>query len=181
MDSFFSNEELKKVGFKYVGENCLISKFARFYNPESIKIGNNVRIDDFCILSGKIEIGSYVHISAFVALYGSMGIVIDDFSGLSPRTIIFSATDDFSGNYLTNPMIPAEYTNVMGGEVLIRKYVQVGANSIIMPNIIIDEGAVTGAFTFVNKNLECWNVYAGIPAKKIKNREKDLKKYIGLF
>lgn len=33
-------------------------------------IGSNVRIDDFCILSGRLEFGSYVHIAAYSALYG---------------------------------------------------------------------------------------------------------------
>ncbi|EAO54015.1 O-acetyltransferase (cell wall biosynthesis) [Bacillus thuringiensis serovar israelensis ATCC 35646] len=64
MNSFYSQEELKKIGFLSVGKNVLISKKASIYNPGAISIGNHVRIDDFCILSGKITIGSYSHISA---------------------------------------------------------------------------------------------------------------------
>jgi len=181
MNSYLSKNEIAKVGFKSIGENCLISRFARFYNPTSISIGNNTRIDDFCILSGNIEIGSYVHISAYVALYGSKGIKIYDYSGLSPRTIIFSATDDFSGELLINPMIPSKYTNVTGGLVLINRFVQLGANTIVMPNLSIGEGTVTGAFTFVNKSLDSWKIYIGIPAKIHKNRSKKLLEYVGKF
>lgn len=178
INSFYSSNELKDMGFKAIGKDCQISRFARFYSPNTISIGDNVRIDDFCILSGNIEIGSYVHISAFSALYGSKGIIINDFSGLSPRTTVFSATDDFSGKYLINPTIPSEYTNVTGGKVVINKFVQIGANSIVMPNLTIQEGAVTGAFCFVNKNLIGWKIYVGIPAKIIKSREKKILVYI---
>ena len=99
MVSFYSKEELKKLGIKEIGENVFISKKASIYSPEKIKIGNNVRIDDFCILSGDIEIGDYVHIAAYVALYGKYGIKIGDFCGCSARCTIYSATDDFSGEY----------------------------------------------------------------------------------
>ena len=53
MNSFYSKEELKEIGFKKYGENVLISRKTSIYNPEKIIIGNNVRIDDFCILSRK--------------------------------------------------------------------------------------------------------------------------------
>jgi len=177
INSFLTKNELKKVGFKQIGNNCLISRFARFYSPESISIGDNVRIDDFSIFSGEIKLGSYIHISAYAALYGSKGITMEDFTGLSPRTTIFSASDDFSGEFFINPMVPQKYTNVTGGMVTIGKYVQLGANTIVMPNLSIGEGTVTGAFSFVNKNLKSWEIYAGIPVKIIAHRKKELLKY----
>ena len=54
MNSFYTENELKQIGFKRIGENVLISRKASIYQPELIEIGNNVRIDDFCILSGNI-------------------------------------------------------------------------------------------------------------------------------
>ena len=73
MNSFYSNEELKQLGLKSFGKNVLISKKCSIYGADKISIGNNVRIDDFCILSGKIVIGNYVHISAYSALYAGGG------------------------------------------------------------------------------------------------------------
>lgn len=174
MDSFYTIEELNKLGLKQVGNNVLISKKASIYSPEKITIGNNVRIDDFCILSGSIEIGNYVHISAYTALYGSKGIKINDFSGCSARCIIYSATDDFSGEYMISPMVPEKLTNVIGGKVVLEKYVQLGANTVVMPNLIIEEGVAVGAMSFVNKSLEKWTIYAGIPCKKLKPRSKNI-------
>lgn len=174
MDSFFSEEELKKLGIKKYGNNVLISRKASIYSPENIKIGNNVRIDDFCILSGNISIGNYVHISAYTALYGKYGIEINDYCGCSPRTILFSATDDFSGEYMISPMVPEEYCNITGGKIKLCKFVQIGANTIVMPNVLIKEGTAVGASSLVKNNLEEWGIYAGIPTRKIKDRKKDI-------
>lgn len=176
--SFYSSNELSTLGFKALGNNVLISRFARFYGIENMEIGNNVRIDDFCILSGNIKLGSYIHISAYCALYGQYGIELEDYTGLSPRCTLFSATDDFSGDYLIGPMISEEYTKVTGGKITIRKYSQVGAGSIILPKVTIDEGVSVGAMSLIKNNLEEWSIYAGIPAKRIKNRSKNLTKLI---
>jgi galactoside O-acetyltransferase len=43
-----------------------------------------------------------------------------------------------------------------------------------MPNVIFDEGAVCGAFSFIKNSLKKWSIYCGIPAKKIKNRSKKI-------
>ncbi len=176
--SFYEKNEIENIGFKSIGKNVFISRFARFYGAENMTIGDNVRIDDFCVLSGDISLGSFIHISAFCALYGKKGIEIKDYSGLSPRTTIFSETDDFSGEYLINPMCPEWTTNVTGGKVILEKYVQIGAGSILMPKINIGEGSVVGAMSLVKKDLASWGIYAGVPAKIIKQRQKGLLKYV---
>ena len=68
MSSFYSNEELESLGFKKIGQNALISRKASIYGASSIEIGNDVRIDDFCFLSGNIKLGNNIHISAYSAL-----------------------------------------------------------------------------------------------------------------
>jgi acetyltransferase-like isoleucine patch superfamily enzyme len=178
MKSFYSQKELTDIGLKHYGENVLISRFARFYSPEKIEIGNNVRIDDFCILSGNITIGSNIHISAYVGMYGAKGIILEDYTGISPRSTLYSAMDDFSGNYLIGPIHPIELTNVTGGEIKIRKFAQIGANSVVFPNITIGEGVVVGAFSLVTKSLDDWGIYAGIPATWRRARERKVKELI---
>jgi len=172
--SFYTYEELPNLGLKSFGKNVFISRTASFYGADKICLGNNVRIDDFCILSGKIKAGSYIHIAAFSALYGSQGIEINDFCGLSPKSMIFSDSDDYSGEYLIGPTIPPEFTNVTGGKVTLNKYVQIGAGSIVFPNLSIGVGTAVGAMSLVNKSLPEWSIFAGIPAKFIKKRKKRL-------
>ena len=171
--SFLSREELMEIGFKSIGENVLLSRKASIYGPENIEIGNNVRIDDFCILTGKIKLGSYIHIAAYSALFGGEeGIIMEDFSGLSSRVSVYAISDDYSGESLTNPMIPTKYKNLNTGKVVLRKHVIVGSASVILPGVEIKEGTAVGALSLVTKSLDEWSIYVGIPAKKINNRSK---------
>lgn len=178
MSSFYSEIELQRLGLKYYGKNVLISKKCSIYSPEKISVGNNVRIDDFCILSGSVTLGSNVHISAYSALYGAEGIEFKNNSGCSARTTIYSAMDDFSGDYLIGPMHPEGTTHVTGGKVIIGEYVQLGAHCLVFPNVTIHEGAVVGALSFVTKDIPEWSIYVGIPAKKLRDRSKGLLKLI---
>ena len=174
----YTEDELKKIGIKKIGRNVLISKKSSLYSPEKMSFGDNVRIDDFCILSGNIEIGNNVHISAYTALYGKYGIKIGNYCGCSPRCTLLSGSDDFSGEYMISPMVPEKYTNVDGRKIEIKNYAQIGSNSIIMPGVTVNEGAVCGSFSFVKENLEEWSIYCGIPAKRIKDRSKNIKELV---
>ncbi|MDR1679076.1 MAG: acyltransferase [Prevotellaceae bacterium] len=178
MTSFYTEKELLELGLKRFGKNVLISRKCSMYLPATISLGDHVRIDDFCVLSGEITLGSHIHIAAYSALYGAFGIEMEDYTGLSPRCSVFSATDDFSGDYLISPMVDESKTRVTGGKVLIRKYAQIGSGSIILPSVIINEGVAVGAMSLVNKSLDEWGIYAGIPAKRIKERKKGLLNFI---
>lgn len=175
MDSFYTAEELNTMVFFSLGQNVKISRKVSIYGITNISIGSNVRIDDFCILSGKIEIGSYVHIAAYTALYGGQdGIFIGDFVGISGRSIVYSATDDYSGGAMTNPTVPSEYKNVESKPVYIGKHVIIGATSVVLPGVVLREGSAFGSFSFITKDSEEWSVNIGIPAKKIKDRKRDI-------
>ena len=82
--------------------------------------------------------------------------------------------DDYSRNTLTNPTIPSEFKNITRGTVLISKHVLIGTGSIVFPNLTIGEGCAIGVMSLVNKSLDPWGIYAGIPAKRIKERSKKL-------
>lgn len=175
--SFYSTEELKELGLKACGSNVLLSRKCSIYSPEDVAIGNNVRIDDFCILSGKITLGNYARLGAYCALYGSGGIWLEDYATLSVRCTVFSATDDYSGDWLVGPMIPDKFTNVMRAPVILHKFVNIGAGSVIMPGVEIQEGAAVGAMSFVRKSLEGWKIYACLhPLKPLRERNHRLQK-----
>lgn len=169
---FLTQSEILQKGIK-IGKNVLISDKCSIYGTDII-IGNNVRIDDFVILSGKITLGNNIHIGAYCALYGKLGIVMENYTGLSPRCTIFSASDDFSGNYLISPMNPDEYTNVQGGQVTLKKFVQIGSGTVIMPSVIIEEGSAIGAMSFVKHNIYSYQIWAGNPLRYISPRSRNM-------
>lgn len=99
---------------------------------------------------------------------------MEDFSSLSSRVAIYSSNDDYSGGALTNPTVPEEYRNVEYAKVIINKHCIIGSGTIILPGVEIGEGTAVGAMSLCNTDIEEWSVYAGIPAKYIKKRKKDL-------
>ena len=172
--SFLSDEELKNIGLKSYGRNVLISRNVKFYGAERVSIGDNVRIDDFCILCGDIKIGSNIHIAPYCVLYGAYGIELGDYSGLSARVAIYSAIDDFFGEYAVGPMIEDSCRRLETGKVFIGDYVQIGVGCNIFPNVVIADGVAVGAMSLVKNDLDSWGIYAGIPTKRIKERSKTL-------
>lgn len=173
---FYNREQLEKIGFKSLGENVFISDKTSIYSPEKISIGNSVRIDDFCILSGEITIGNYIHTAAYCGLFGGAGIEIKDFAGLSSRVTVYSQSDDYSGETMTNPMVSEKYKKVTYGKVTIGRHCIIGASSIILPGVTVEEGTAVGAMSLVNRSTEAWKIYSGVPARVLKDRKKDLLK-----
>ena len=172
MDSFYSEDELQTLGLKQIGRNVLISRKCSIYGAENISVGNNTRIDDYTILSGKVNMGDYVHIAAGAYLFGgSAGIEINDFCGVSARSCIYAVTDDYLGSSMTNPMIPMEYRNVIQETVTLEKHVLIGAGSIVLPGVRIAEGGAFGAMSLINKSTKEWTVYIGAPIKEWKERK----------
>lgn len=175
MNSFYSEEELLTMGFKSLGSNVKISKKCSIYNPANIEIGNNVRIDDFAILSGKIKLKNYIHVAAYSGLFaGNAGIIMEDFSTISSRVMIYAITDDYSGNTMTNPTVPSKYKHVISEKVILQTHVIVGSGSTILPGVTIKTGAAVGAMSLVNKDLKEWGIYVGTPAKFLKKRSEKL-------
>lgn len=173
--SFLSNLELKKINFKKIGKNVLISKNILIVGAKNISIGSNVRIDAFTSLIApkkELKIGSYVHIGAYSYLAGTEGIELKSFSGIGQGVKLYSVSDDYSGNSLTNPTTGRRFKKEKKGKIIIGKHVNIGSNSIILPNVNIKTGASVGSFTLVNSSLNGNYIYFGIPAKPLIKRSK---------
>lgn len=171
MESFYSKEELDRIGFLHVGENVKISRHVTIYSAQKMSIGNNVRIDDFSVLSGKISIGNNVHIATHnVVMGGTEGVEFEDFSGVSSRCAIYATTDDYSGEYMTNPTVPEQYTNIISSKVVIGKHVDIGTGSTVLPGVHIAEGCSFGAMTLISKSTKPWGFYMGYQCVRVKER-----------
>ena len=173
--AYYTEEELKNLGFKYIGKNVKISDKASIYNFEQISIDDNSRIDDFCVISGKVNIGKNVHITPMCLVAGGeKGIIFKNFTTIAYGVQIFTQSDDYSGKTMTNSTIPKKYKNEHKKKVILKKYSIVGAGAIIMPGVILNKGTSIGAMSLVLKDTKPWSIYVGNPARKIKDRKKDL-------
>lgn len=178
MDGFLKREELEALGIRQFGESVFIGRHVILYHPERLILGDHVRIDDFTVISGSVQLGSYIHISQFCGLYGGEeGIVMEDFSGLSAKCSVYAVSDDYTGSSMTNPMVPAQYkpTSIQK-KVTLRKHAIVGCNSVVLPGVEIAEGTAVGSLSLVTHSLEAWSIYTGIPAKRKSARKQELLK-----
>ncbi|AGB83619.1 putative acyl transferase [Serratia rubidaea] len=174
---YYHEDELRECGFKSVGKNVLVAKNCTIVGVGNISLGDSVRIDGFSTIiaagDGFLDIGSYVHIGGYAAIFAGAGVIMRDFSGISQSVKLYSKSDDYSGRFMTNPTVPAELTGVVSGTIVLERHVIVGAQSIVMPGITLAEGTSVGANSLVMKNTEEWTMYFGSPAKRIKNRKRN--------
>jgi galactoside O-acetyltransferase len=152
---YFSKDQLAEMGVT-IGENTLISNLVRFYGCQAV-IGSNVRIDDFCIVKGNIQIGDYVHIGAFSILAGGGAkITIGSRVGISSRGSLFTGTEDFSSNKRGHPtMSPgcSDVRDVIVGEIKIEDDVIIGSLVTILPNVRIGNNVSLGANLIIARNI----------------------------
>ena len=175
--AWLTDKQIRERGFCCVGNNMKLSDKASYYNCKEIRLGSNVRVDDFCVLSAGIagiEIGNYVHIAVFSSLMGAGNIILNDFCNISSRVSIYSSNDDYSGASMTNPTVPSEFTNVQHANVKVGRHVIIGSGSIVLPGVSIEEGVAIGALSLVKHNCKTFGVYAGVPAVYIGERKRDL-------
>ena len=103
-----------------------------------------IGIENF-ILGERVEIGSFTIIDA------KEGITIEDNVKIGWSCSIFSVSTIDNKN----------------GKIILKKGCKIGANSVIMPGIIVGENSTVGANSLVNKSIPANEVWVGTPARKI--------------
>lgn len=148
-------------------------EYTKLIGVENIEFGENIIIDDFVLIYAqeKITIKNFVHIASFTSISGGGEFVMEEFSGLSSGCRIVTGTDDYKGHGFGNPSVDELFRNTAKGAVKIEKFAIVGANSVILPNVTIGEGATVGAGSVVSKDLQPWGIYIG--NKKVGERDKE--------
>ena len=161
---------------KSVGKNVHIGGNVYIRYPEVVEIGDNVIIDEFCYFTTALVLESYVHIAPHCSVIGGREstLIMREFSGLSAGCRIICSSDDYLGEGLTNPTVPAEYRgNTKPTIVEIGRHAVLGTSCVVHPNVKIGDGAAIGSMSLVTKSLEAWGIYKGIPAQKYKERDKN--------
>jgi len=163
------------LGLRSVGDDVTIWPLAKVVSPQTITIGDSVIVDDFVFLAGGSDtrIGSFVHIAAHGLIAGGGELVIEDFVGLSGGVRLYTGNDDYLGSCLTGPTVPAPWRVPIRGRVVIHRHVVVGANTVILPDVELGEGCAVGAGSLVKQSCDPWTIYAGSPARPIKQRPKE--------
>lgn len=131
-----------------LGKNSGVQLDCRFLNGRKVSIGEHNVINFGCLFDGR-----------------KYGIKTGDHVSIGPEASILTLGHD--------PQSPV--FSDKGGEVIIGNYVWIAYRAIILPGITIGDGAVIAAGSVVTADVEPWSVYAGVPAKRIGSRNKDLQ------
>jgi acetyltransferase-like isoleucine patch superfamily enzyme len=160
---------MKERKFKKIGIENQIFDLAQIIKPEVIEIGDYCKIDDFTFIYGGegITIGNHVHMGSFSSVIGGGRLTIGDNAGISQGVRIVTGTNEYKLRKRCSAASKVEEQGFYHGHVQIKNDVVIFSNSVVMPDMIIGEGAVIGALSFVNKNIEPWSVNVGTPCRKI--------------
>ncbi|MBF0311467.1 MAG: acyltransferase [Magnetococcales bacterium] len=178
--AYWNDTLLRNAGFRTLGDGVKVHERASLYHVENISLGHQVRIDDFVLIvaTGFLIMGDHSYVANYGYLGATAGITLEEGVTLAPGVKIFSSSDDYSGGHLTNPTWPAHLTGGQRAEVILRRHVIVGAGSVILPGCVLGEGVSVGALSLVKESLDPWGIYAGIPAKRIGERRRDLLQHL---
>jgi len=142
-NSWFMSCFLKKSGRKF-----LLNREVIIESPNKIEIGNNLQVNARCWISGggNLKIGDNVLIG--------------------PHVVIHTANHNFKNK----DILIREQGHTLKA-IVIEDDVWIAANSTILPGVTIKKGTVIAAGSVITKDTEPYGVYAGVPAKKIKERK----------
>ena len=159
-----------------MGIDVFLNDFVSITRPELVKIGNHVAIDFGFVCTTGLVIGDYVHISPHVSVIGGKktSLNIEDFCFISTGSRMICGSELFQGDGLIGPMIPEEYKDdQILKPINLKRFSGVCANSVVMSGVVMSEGSVLGANSFLKESTEPWTIYAGSPARPIKQRKKE--------
>lgn len=173
---FLDPAALSSLGLARLGDGVLIHPTVIIIGLENLSIGDCSRIDAYTVIvaNGPVSIGRNVHVGAGCYMAGAGGIEIADFAGVSQGARIYSVTDDFSGRAMTGPTLPPAFTAVAKAPVVIGRHVVLGSGSAVLPGAHVGDGCAIGAMSLVNRSLPPWGLYAGAPARLVRERRRDL-------
>ena len=165
--------DLDQLG--YLGQNVIIGKTVRIRYPHLVNIGDNCIIDDFTYISTSLHLEANVHISASCSIIGGAAsyVNIGEFSTFAPNVTVAAGSDDYKSGIAT-PLVPKQFkADLEIGIINIGKHCILGSGSVVLPNVTFGNFSALGALSLAKENLDEGGLYAGIPAKRIGDRNMD--------
>jgi galactoside O-acetyltransferase len=157
----------------HVGEGVLVFEQALLLKPEVISLGDGTRIDDFTRIEGGlgVEVGRLVHISSFCSIFAGGGARLGDYSCMAQGSRILTGSERLDA--AMSSVAPAAWRQVDTGISIVDHLAFLGANSVVMPGVSLAVGAVLGAGGVATRSIPAWEVWGGVPARRISLRDPE--------
>ncbi len=166
--------KFRRRDFDKIGKNVVIEPEVLIFHPENIEIGDRVYIGHQTILKGyhknKLIIGSGTWIGQQCFFHSGGGIEIGENVGVGPGVKILTSYHGMEG--FAQPIMHAK---LLFEKVVIGDGCDIGINAVILPGVTIGRGVQIGAGAVVTKNIPDYEVWAGVPAKKLRKRSHSAK------
>lgn len=138
--------------------------------PENIFIGNNVVIKEgakicTCNENAKIHIGDNTTIGYHTFIFASDSITIGNDCLVAPFVYIVDSDHSIEKNALIN-----EQPNI-NRPINIKADVWLATGAKILKGVTIEQGGVVAAGAVLSSNVAPYQIFGGIPAKKISDRK----------
>ena len=130
-----------------LGRRCHIYPRSSIWAPWNLKCDDGAAIADDAVIYNVAEVRIGVH------------------AVVSQQAYLCTATHDFDDPAF--PMITAPIT--------VARHAWICARASVLPGVTVQEGAVLGLGSVASKDLEAWQVYAGLPAKRIRGRQRHVR------
>ena len=127
-----------------LGSNC------RFYPASRVWAPWNITCEDTVMVADGAE------------LYNPAPIFLASHAIISQGAYLCGATHDYN-----NPAFP-----VISFPMRMGRYSWVAARATVSPGVNLGDGAILGLASLATRDLEPWSVYAGVPARKVKDRKQ---------
>lgn len=130
-------------------------------------IGKGTRIDltTYILPISRLHLGMHTHINRGCLLRAAGGITIGNNVSISYKCNIMSGS-----HKVNSPTFESEHKSIV-----IEDYVWIGVGATILKGVTIGQGAVVAAGSVVTKDVPPYAIVAGVPAKVIGERSKELK------
>lgn len=155
-----------------MGQNVVIEAGVRIFNPENIHLGNGIYIGHDSMLigyhQGLLKIASGAWIGPRCYLHAAGGIYIGEKTGIGPDVRILTSIHEADASL--GPVIEEALSFA---PVEIGPGCDIGLGAILLPGVKIGMGAVVGAGSVVTREIPPYEIWAGVPARKIRVRQEN--------
>lgn len=143
------------------------------YRRAGMTIGEetNIMMHAFVLEARGITIGPNCIIGPFTTLDGRGGLTIG-------RNV------NIAGEVLTiggHHLVDSPTAQGLVGKVVIEDNAWVAMRATILPGVTVHEGAYVAAAALVNRDVEPYTLVGGVPAKKIRDRSRDIQYRLNHF
>jgi len=170
---FFMRNVYWRSKLKKIGQDVFIDQGVTIFGAKNVELGDDVHIDVNCCFicaTGKIKIGSYVHIAGEVIINGKPFVIIGNHAAIAANAKIYGSTTVPTAPSMS-AMSPNNMTKIVETGIIIGDYALIGLNTVVLPGAKLNNYSCVGANSLVDREIPEMTIAIGNPAKVVKKRE----------